>query len=342
MTTYSPAPGSSSGQDRPCAAAPADAVIVRGYPALERPRQGQAATPSPSATLDPSTGPGPVTPAALAAPGGLRPFPPDDGKTGPDQRRRALSTRSSKPLGDSAHPRRSAGRCGWTTIFAKTADPSKGKAVWQKCEARGCPYCGPALRERDLAHDIANLSKSGRPVVRRVIDVWDEATWKRLRAKIKRAAAAEGVEGGWTAYPRHGRELVVYAVVGMTGALVGDLADELSSDYEGIPAGEQIRRPRCWALHRKVVGRGDGEKAWKLVGASTVTHRTPDVLRRLGLYRDQVDEAAVPAAAWEVHNFTLPPLESRAFRQLEQAFDLERDVPRPRKRPRGRAKAVGE
>jgi hypothetical protein len=226
-------------------------------------------------------------------------------------------------------------------LLQSTKRPDAGKAVWQKCEARGCPDCGPALRERDLAHDLANLSKSGRPVVRRVVDVFGEAgeaTWKRLREKVKRAAAAEGVEGGWTAYPQHGRMLVVYAVVGMTGALVGDLADELADDYQGIPAGERIRRPRCWSLNPQASGRGGGEKSYRLLGASTVTDRTPDKLKRLQLYRDQVDDGAIPTTAWEVHNFTVPPLESLAYRALVEAFDLEEGKGKPSRR-RGRAAA---
>jgi hypothetical protein len=210
--------------------------------------------------------------------------------------------------------------------------------VWQKCEARGCAYCGPGIREHNLAHDLANLVASGRPVVRRVVDDFDPATWRRLRAKVKRAADREGVEGGWVAYPQHDRTLVVFAVVGMTGALVTSLTDELADAYAGLPAGAAIRRPRCWALHPKVSGGRGGEPAWRLVGASTVTDRTPDVLKRLGLYRDQVDEGAIPTTAWEVHNFTMPAAESRAYRLLEQAFGLEEGKAKPSKR-RGKAVA---
>jgi hypothetical protein len=224
-------------------------------------------------------------------------------------------------------------------LLESTRRPGAGKAVWQRCEARGCDYCGPAKRERDLAHDLANLAASGRPVVRRVVDDFDPATWRRLRAKVKRAADASGVEGGYVAYPQHGRVLVVFAVVGMTGALVTNLTDELADAHAGLPAGAAIRRPRCWALNPQGAGsHGGGEKAWRLVGASTVTDRTPDVLKRLGLYRDQVDEGAIPTTAWEVHNFAMPAAESRAYRLLEQAFGLEEGKAKPSRR-RGRAVA---
>jgi hypothetical protein len=302
--------------------------------------KGRGEQSSPASTLDPQASrdqqhhrpPGEHSAGQVRA--GARTVPT---KTTSDQQRRALSTPRTKPLGESAHNRRSRGRCGWTTFLESTRQPAVGKAVWQKCEARGCDYCGPAKRERDLAHDLANLAKSGRPVVRRVVDDFDPATWRRLREKVKRAAAAEGIEGGWTAYPQHGRMLVVFAVVGMVGELVTSLADELADAYQGIPAGEAIRRPRCWALNPKQAA-GAGERSWRLVGASTVTDRTPDVLKRLGLYREQVDEGAIPASAWEVHNFAMPPLHSRAWRLFEQAFDLERGKAKPSRR-RGRAAA---
>jgi hypothetical protein len=183
--------------------------------------------------------------------------------------------------------------------------------VWQKCEARGCLHCGPAKREQDLAHDVAKLA--GQPVLRRVID---PKAWSAVRAKIKRAGS------GWVAYPQRDGSLVVYAHAGITGALVSCLPDELASDYAGLPVGARIRRPREWALHTGT-GKG-GERTWKRLFTSTVTDRVPDVLRRLGLYRGEVDEAAVPLHAWEVHNFTVPPLESQAYRLLEQALTDDR------------------
>lgn len=259
-------------------------------------------------------------------------------KTTSDQQERAAFTQRTKPLGKGALPPRPRARCGWTLLLQSTKRPTDGKAVWQKCDARDCPDCGPAKQERNLAHDLVNLSKSGRPVVRRVVDDFDPATWKRLRAKIKRAAAVAGVEGGWVAYPTRDRMLVVFAVVGMVGELVTNLADELADAYAGLPAGEKIRRPHCWALNRKPAGKGDAEKSFRTLGASTVTHRTPEVLKRLRLYRDQVDEVAVPTDAWEAHNFTVPPLESLAYRALVEAFDLEEGKGKPSKR-RGRAAA---
>jgi hypothetical protein len=198
--------------------------------------------------------------------------------------------------------------------------------VWQKCEARSCLHCGPELRERDLAHDLGHLTKDGRPVLRRVI-ANEDATWNRLRAKIKRAGS------GWVAYPQRDGTLVVYAHAGMTGALVTEPTDELASDYEGIPPNERIRRPREWALHTKSAGAA-GTPSWKLLGATTKTDRVPDILRRLGLYRGEVDEGAVPLNAWEVHNFEVP-LESQGMRLLIQALDLEEGRPRPASRVSG-------
>jgi hypothetical protein len=153
----------------------------------------------------------------------------------------------------------------------------------------------------------------------------DKDVWKGLRAKIKRAGS------GWVAYPQRDGTLAVYAHAGMTGALVTSLTDELAGDYAGIGPGERIRRPREWALHTKGGGAA-GTPAWKPLGASTVTHRVPDVLRKLDLYRGEVDEAAVPLNAWEVHNFRVPELGSQAFRLLEQAFDLEVGRARPARR----------
>jgi hypothetical protein len=206
-------------------------------------------------------------------------------------------------------------------VLESTRRPGDGKGVWQKCEGRGCDYCGPAIREQDLAHDLGNLVRSGRPVVRRVV-VDDDATWKRLRAKIKRAADREGVEGGWTAYPQAGGMLAVFAVVGMTGALVTDLADELASDYGGIPPNGRIRRPRCWSLH-KAPAKGSGEKAYRPVGATIKTDQVPDILRRLGCYRGEVDEGAVPGTAWEAHNLMVPPRHTREFDRFVDALGLE-------------------
>jgi hypothetical protein len=148
----------------------------------------------------------------------------------------------------------------------------------------------------------------------------DPGAWVAMRARLKRA------ESGWVAYPQMDGTLTVYAHAGMTGALVTCLTDELASDYAGLPPNARIRRPREWALHKQAAG--GGERTWKLLGASTVTDRAPDILRGLGLYRGEVDEAAVPANAWEVHDFTVPNT-SATMRLLEQAFDLERGRGRP-------------
>jgi hypothetical protein len=148
----------------------------------------------------------------------------------------------------------------------------------------------------------------------------DPGAWEALRARLKRA------ESGWVVYPQMDGTLTVYFHAGTAGALVTCLTDELASDYAGLPANERIRRPRRWALHKQASG--GGERTWKLLGASTKTHRAPDILRSLGLYRGEADEAAVPLNAWEVHDFTVPST-SATMRLLEQAFDLEVGRGRP-------------
>ena len=86
---------SSSGQDRLCAPAPADAATVREYPALNRPRQGLAA-PRPLRALDPSSGPGPVTPAGRSALAS-RPHPPATALTWENPRACQLVLREAPP-----------------------------------------------------------------------------------------------------------------------------------------------------------------------------------------------------------------------------------------------------
>ena len=207
----------------------------------------------------------------------------------------------------------------------KSASPADGKAVWRKCQWRGCTHCGPELRERNLGHDLGNMA--GQPITRRLVA---RSAWPRLRAKIKR------VGGERVYYPQPGGMLAVYATAGMTGEVVEDLAESLARDYARIPNGASIRRSRAWALN-PARGKADRPAAWKQLGTSAVTDRVPAILRDLGLYRDEVDEAAVPLEAWEVHNFTVPPLQTSAFDRFAYAVGLDASSARKR---RGKARAA--
>jgi hypothetical protein len=116
--------------------------------------------------------------------------------------------------------------------------------------------------------------------------------------------------------------LAVSATAGsMTGTVVMDAPAQLAADYEGIPRGEGIRRSKEWALNPKV--KAAGPPSWVSLGTSPVTDRVPAILRDLGLYRGEVDEGAVPLDAWEVHNFTVPELDSSAFDRFAFAVGLD-------------------
>jgi hypothetical protein len=199
----------------------------------------------------------------------------------------------------------------------KTASPADGKAVWRKCQWRGCSHCGPELRERNLGHDLGNMA--GRRVTRRVVA---RSAWSTVRAKIKAAG------GQRVYYPQPGGMLAVYATAGMTGEVVEDLAAALAGDYARIPNGASIRRSKAWSLNPK----SGGKRTWKQLGTSAVTDRVPTILGGLGLYRNEVDEVAVPLEAWEVHNFTVPPLQTSAFDRFAFAVGLERSRPGKRRR----------
>jgi hypothetical protein len=193
--------------------------------------------------------------------------------------------------------------------------------VWQKCQARGCPDCGPEIRERNLAHDLANMAD--RQMIRRVVA---RSAWPALRARIKRAGGLRVV------YPQPGGMLAVYATAGsMTGTVVMDAPAQLASDYEAIPRGESIRRSKAWAMNPQVKG-SPGASAWASLGTSPVTERVPEILRGLGLYRGEVDEGAVPLEAWEVHNFTVPDRDTRAFDRFAYAVGLDQAPARKRRR----------
>jgi hypothetical protein len=210
-------------------------------------------------------------------------------------------------------------------VFLHKANaPADGKAVWRKCQWRGCSHCGPDLRERNLAHDLANMA--GRRMTRRVVA---RAVWPAVREKVKRAGGLR------VYYPQPDGMLAVYATAGLVGEVMGDHAETLASDYGRIPNGAAIRRSREWALNPKPAGSGKGG-SWKQLGTSAVTDRVPAILRQLGLYRGEVDEAAVPLEAWEVHNFTVPPLQTSAFDRFKYAVGLHQERP---SRQRQRASA---
>jgi hypothetical protein len=183
-----------------------------GFPA------GQAGSGAPS-HHEPTVKHGAVKPGRVSLPG-----PHPEQQTLADLRRRVVTPLGSNPLGVSARDRRSRGRCGWTNFLQDTRRPADGKAVWYKCQARGCPDCGPEIRERNLAHDLANMAN--RQMIRRVVA---RSAWRAVLAKIKRA------EGLRVVYPQPDGMLAVYATAGLTGTVVMDAPQQLADDYERIP-----------------------------------------------------------------------------------------------------------
>jgi hypothetical protein len=206
-------------------------------------------------------------------------------------------------------------------FLAQTSNPTRGRAVWQRCQARNCDHCGPELRERNLGHDLANLT--GHRVVRRLLD---RSAWPAARAKIKRA------DGLRVTYPQPGGMLAVYATAGLTGAVVDDLAAALASDYARLPDGARICRSRAWAL-RPARGSADRPVGWRSLGTSAAPERTPLVLQHLGLYRGQVAPNLLSAHVWEAHDFTVPAPDSAAFQRFAYAVGLHRSH-RAKRRPR--------
>jgi hypothetical protein len=129
----------------------------------------------------------------------------------------------------------SSGRCGWTNFLYARRDPSRGRAVWQRCEKRTCPWCGPRIRERDLAHDLAMMGEH--TMVRRVVA---ESAWASVRARIKRA-------GGLRIAVKVPEGIAVYATAGLTGSVVTDLAASWAADYDRRLDGSRIMRCQEWA-----------------------------------------------------------------------------------------------
>jgi hypothetical protein len=226
-------------------------------------------------------------------------------------RRRARTPRGLGSRAVSERTRRSTGRCGWTDFLAQASNPTRGRAVWRKCQARNCGHCGPELRERNLGHDLANLA--GHRVVRRLID---RSAWPAVRAKVKRAGGLR------VTYPQPGGMLALYATAGVTGAVVDDLAATLASDYARIPDGARICRSREWAL--RPARKADRPVGWRSLGTSAVPERVPLVLQDLGLYRSEVAADLLSAHAWEAHDFTVPAPDSAAFQRFAYAVGLHR------------------
>jgi hypothetical protein len=154
---------------------------------------------------------------------------------------------------------------------------------------------------------------AGHRMVRRVVA---KTAWAAVRAKIKRA------DGLQVHYPQPGGMLAVYATAGLTGAVVEDHAEALADDYSRIPAGQRIGRSRAWAL--RAGGGKDRPPAWRSLGKSKIPAQVPDILRRLGLYRDEVAPEALSAQAWEAHNFTIPEVGSAGFDRFAYEVGLHR------------------
>jgi hypothetical protein len=182
--------------------------------------------------------------------------------------------------------------------------------VWQRCQARTCPQCGPELQERNLGHDLRMMA--GHQMTRKVVA---RAAWAAVRAKVKRAG------GQRITYPQPGGMLAVYATAGLTGAVVTDQAASAAADYARIPEGERISRSKDWAL-TSARGKADRPVAWKSAGKSGIPERVPAILRDQGLYRSQVAADLLSRHAWEAHNFTMPPEGSTAYERFAYAVGL--------------------
>jgi hypothetical protein len=256
-----------------------------------------------------------------------------------DQRLRSLSPKDKSALKTEGernpspqHITAGRARCGWTNVIQSRRDPSIGRTIWTKCKRRVvCPHCGPQLRQRDLERDLAVLD--GHPVVRALKA---QSAWVSVRARIKRAG------GTWRAYPQPGGMLAVYATAGMLGEPVAELAGMLAGDYDRMPRRQRIHRKAPDAkpanLEEPAVKpeRPDG---WRSLGMGGIPpEEVPGILRKRGVWTGQVPADRVPASAWEVHQFTCPPTDSREFVRL--AFELALHQPdRAGQYPRSRRAA---
>jgi hypothetical protein len=236
----------SGGEDRPCAAAPADAAATREYPALKRSRQGQAPTGSPAASLDKPTGPGASPPVGQAAPGRLRRYPDDDGDHRTRLRARIAAALNGGP-GQGEQPRRSHKSKAWELPLDLCDTPGEtcecGAVVWtagngkitgryHSAGKKGCPRCGRQLRARYWQGYGPILAAAGDDLRR-----WEgsEAEWRRLCPKLRRA--------GHQALPipvPAGR--IVYTTMPI-GEQVGNLPGQLAADL--LVMADDARRMRA-------------------------------------------------------------------------------------------------
>jgi hypothetical protein len=236
----------SAGEDRPCAAAPGDAAATREYPALKRPRQGQAASRSPSASLDPSTGPGASPLVGQAAPGRLRRCPGDDGEDRTKLRARITAALNGGPE-QGEQPRRPHKSKAWELPLDLCDTPGEscecGAVVWtasngkiigryHSARKKGCPRCGRQLRARYWQGYGPILAAAGADLRR-----WEgsEAEWKRLGPKLRKA--------GYQALPipvLAGR--IIYTTMPI-GQQVEDLPGQLAADL--LVMADDARRMRA-------------------------------------------------------------------------------------------------
>jgi hypothetical protein len=291
----------SGGEDRLCAAAPADAGTVREYPALDRPRQGQAATPSPTATLDPPNGPGASPLVGQAAPGRLRRHPPDPSDNRDRLRAKITAALNNPPdlRGQPGRPHKSStpAAAGWPSVLPLelcdtpgescecgavvwTADGGKIIGRYHPGKKKGCQRCGRQLRARYWQGYGPILAAAGGELRRLECD---EAGWKRLGPKLRK--------GGHQALPipvDGGR--VVYTTMGV-GERVVDLPAQFAADL--LAMSNDARRMRATGSKEQPGWR----QAWQAFTSATtpppptgehVGFSGPESIPRARMWADQL------------------------------------------------------
>jgi hypothetical protein len=272
----------SGGEDHPAILnrrdpAPVDSQGDAGrYPALKRPRQGQAATPSPSAILDPSTGPGPETPAALAAPG--RPA----NLAGKSEPMSVNSIESNPPIE-------------LTDMRCPNAQRHQfmvgGRLITREmpCDVKACEVCGPRLR-RELVDEWAQAMASDR-VFRLVVDGDQVAKLRRQKRMVgQQLAHLPGPDG----------TRVVY-----TTAPIGEAVDNvhitLTSDVAADP-GDGRRRSKLSDGWAQVVADARAEREakrepWEWLGrVSRSLEHVEMVARDLGILVGRMPDMVIVEA----------------------------------------------
>jgi hypothetical protein len=198
--------------------------------ALKRSRQGQAASRSPSASLDPPTGPATETPAAPAAPCGLRPLPARAGEDPANPPMSVSSIETSEEPIEQTDMRCPKGQRHQFMVG--------GRLITREmpCDVKSCPACGPRL-QRELVATWAHAMASDQ-VYRLVVDEGEPA-------KLRRRKHMAGKELVHLPLP-NGRRAVY------TTAPIGDRvqpADALARDVAADP-GDGRRRSKLsegWA-----------------------------------------------------------------------------------------------